>query len=1475
MSVASGVEFGDACMAALGQLPQVIGNIETVIGCGTISRASGIAVQVMVGDPVCRGDFIETAADGLIEIRFIDGTVFTLSRDTRVVLSEFARDSNGTLRSALFAVTRGTFAFIAGQLATTGSLTVDTPVGSIRSRAQAGGIGMLSLAALTFALMKEVQAADPNVTFLDDDSVAYKHLDHGVFELVTKEAIPRHIIVEDPGETVVLTRRGSSVSVNQVANSPARMEELQAAQQEALANFAKGLGHSGSSAPPFSNPQLELQPINFIQGDSPAPEKSLPPIQATFIPVPDIFILPPPPPPPTVAITGIAGQIGIAADNIINAAKANAGVEITGATSGVADGRIVTVTIVDSSDHVVYSGTATVTNSTWSINIDPADAKALADGIYTLTADTTNAAGDPAEATRTIRVDETPPTIAIHTIVSNNVVNANAASAGFAIAGTTTDAENGQPVTVKIVDSSGHVVDTFTTTLTNNSWSVNVSSSEAKLLHDGSYTVTADVSDSAGNPAPRATQAITVDETPPTVTWLPQAESGIEGTAIALGAITATVNSLPGHSDSVQSLVVSGIPAGAVLTDGTNCFMATSGHTSIEVKSWNLSNLKLTPPNDTNFILTVTATDQDANTASASELVTVAPLAPYLSPVAAKGIEGTAIALDLGVMAKSLSGANGDATPNSLDTLVVSDISVGATLSDGTGLPGHSFTATADNTSHDVASWNLSSLNITPPAEFEGCFKLTIAASERDSEGDISATVKATEVVTVAPVAEPPTATAPMTATTAANTSIDISGVVAGPAAEDADDTVIVLLTVTHGTLAVCPVAGVMETVNCPGSLTLSGTASEVNTALVSLVYTPTRCFTGCDTLKVSVTSQDGSDTNPTEATAATAIRVTPDSESLIVGRPGPTLDWNDPANWSGGVVPTLSIDATINAPSNYTVIITGTRDAQAESLTIPHGAASTDITVRGPLQLAGDLDVSCSGTLENDGTLEETANATFIGPITNNGKIIVDPNVYLDVTGPITGIGKFSIDSGTTLEFAPGSKVAPGTTDSQIVYFEQGAGKLIINDWGKFAGVITGTGIATHLTTTDLIDLTQLPYVGGSMSASVSYNSGTNISTITFGDGISSNNVTLHFFGNYTATAWSFTSVNGGAGTEIVDPPTDSGTVTSGATGEIAAASAATTDFANAGGMNTSLTLDTSQNFTGQIVGFTGDGTAGTRPASQTFPSSPTKSAGDYGTFPMTAAGVWAHTLDNGGTSFDEGGTPSTEDSVVAAAITLTSGISIEPPHLAVTAPMQTSFAFDQKPVFDSADAMTIDHGAVMSGESIVLSGSDWKVPKNAGPMNGGDTHAHEIDTSPNVALDSGVLKTPESDSGNHSIAGDAGKHAAPMRGAGVHDFEPSSIAQVGSWGTVGTPGDSFHFKDEISGSKGSRVTDVAELNGIPASMSHHEDAAGTHGPLAISEGAQAIGLPSPEQYPDDEFHIVPHHAPSALVTHAHDLIV
>jgi hypothetical protein len=237
---------------------------------------------------------IETAADGRIGIRFIDGTVFNLSGDTRVTISEFSH-SDSTSHSPLFEVTRGTFAFIAGEVANTKGLRVDTPFGSIRGPAHAGGVGTLSLVALIFAAMNEGQAAEPNVTFLDDGSITYKDLQHGVFELVTKEAIPRLIIVEDPGETVILHPRGSTISVNQVASTAARMGELQTAQQEVMATFAKGLGPNGSSTPPLVNP-LPVPPINFFQPDGPPGQNALPPLPIFVFPEFNTQLTPPQPP---------------------------------------------------------------------------------------------------------------------------------------------------------------------------------------------------------------------------------------------------------------------------------------------------------------------------------------------------------------------------------------------------------------------------------------------------------------------------------------------------------------------------------------------------------------------------------------------------------------------------------------------------------------------------------------------------------------------------------------------------------------------------------------------------------------------------------------------------------------------------------------------------------------------------------------------------------------------------------------------------------------------------------------------------------------------------------------------------------------------------------------------------------------------------------------------------------------------------
>src|SRR4029453_1268794 len=86
-----------------------------------------------------------------------------------------------------------------------------------------------------------------------------------------------------------LRRSGSSGSVSPSANTRARMEELQEAQQDVLANLAKGLGAAGSSAPPFIN-QLPAQRINFIQTDTSTTPNFLPPPEWINVVAPEVIL---------------------------------------------------------------------------------------------------------------------------------------------------------------------------------------------------------------------------------------------------------------------------------------------------------------------------------------------------------------------------------------------------------------------------------------------------------------------------------------------------------------------------------------------------------------------------------------------------------------------------------------------------------------------------------------------------------------------------------------------------------------------------------------------------------------------------------------------------------------------------------------------------------------------------------------------------------------------------------------------------------------------------------------------------------------------------------------------------------------------------------------------------------------------------------------------------------------------------------
>jgi len=121
-----------------------IGKVVTATGSVTIEHASAVVVQANIpaggvgqtkaGDLVYKGDVVQTGADGKVGITFTDGTAFNLSSNARMVLNEFVYDPNGKSNATLFSLSKGTFTFIAGKVAKTGDMKIDTPVATMGIR---------------------------------------------------------------------------------------------------------------------------------------------------------------------------------------------------------------------------------------------------------------------------------------------------------------------------------------------------------------------------------------------------------------------------------------------------------------------------------------------------------------------------------------------------------------------------------------------------------------------------------------------------------------------------------------------------------------------------------------------------------------------------------------------------------------------------------------------------------------------------------------------------------------------------------------------------------------------------------------------------------------------------------------------------------------------------------------------------------------------------------------------------------------------------------------------------------------------------------------------------------------------------------------------------------------------------------------------------------------------------------------------
>ncbi|EMA4503036.1 Ig-like domain-containing protein [Enterobacter hormaechei] len=309
----------------------------------------------------------------------------------------------------------------------------------------------------------------------------------------------------------------------------------------------------------------------------------------------------------TVDLANVAISIdAIASDDVINASERGADLVLSGTTANVEENQTVTITFGGKS----YTATVDAEGK-WTATVPSADLAGLKDGDASVQVSVTNVNGNSASAGREYSVDATAPSVTINTIATDDILNASEAQSDLAISGTST-AEAGQTVTVSLNGK-----DYTTTVSANGSWTLNVPAADLAGLTDGSVTVTASVSDKAGNPA-SVDHALTVDVTVPAVTIHTVAGDDVINVA-----------------EHNQAQIISGSATGAAAGDKVTVTIGGQTYTTVldAAGNWSVG----VPANvisglsDGTVTVSVSVTDAAGNTGSGTHNVTVDTGLPSVS----------------------------------------------------------------------------------------------------------------------------------------------------------------------------------------------------------------------------------------------------------------------------------------------------------------------------------------------------------------------------------------------------------------------------------------------------------------------------------------------------------------------------------------------------------------------------------------------------------------------------------------------------------------------------------------------------------------------------------------------------------------------------------------------------------------------------------------------------------------------------
>jgi len=161
-------QYAQAGMATPTRTP--IGRVEKVSGSVTVLR-NGVPVELRLGDTVAKGDVVQTGADSSLTIKLNDGTVFSLSSSARMVLNDMVYSADSTANSALFTLVQGVIGFVAGRVAKSGDLKVDTPIATMAIRGTAVQTEIAAFSGVTkFSLLTEPDGTVGSFVLLDKNN---------------------------------------------------------------------------------------------------------------------------------------------------------------------------------------------------------------------------------------------------------------------------------------------------------------------------------------------------------------------------------------------------------------------------------------------------------------------------------------------------------------------------------------------------------------------------------------------------------------------------------------------------------------------------------------------------------------------------------------------------------------------------------------------------------------------------------------------------------------------------------------------------------------------------------------------------------------------------------------------------------------------------------------------------------------------------------------------------------------------------------------------------------------------------------------------------------------------------------------------------------------------------------------------------------------------------------------------------------